>query len=34
MDLTLTTNTEECVSTCTIRKYDPDIHIGLEVRFP
>jgi hypothetical protein len=34
MDLTLTTNTEECVNTCRLRKYDPDIHIGLEVRFP
>lgn len=30
MDLTLMTNTEEC----RLRKYDPDIHIGLEVRFP
>ena len=34
MDLTLTTNTEVCVNTCRLRKYDPDIHIGLEVRFP
>jgi hypothetical protein len=33
MDLTLTTKTEECVNTCRLRKYDPDIHIGLEVRF-
>jgi len=34
MDLTMTINTEECVSTCRLRKYDSDIHIDLEVRFP